>query len=461
MAIPKRKKLASTESLCPECLQRVDASVVAMDDTVFLEKTCAGHGSWRVPLWRGAPAYVEWQRPKVPSRPELCYADVKDGCPFDCGLCAEHRQNPCSVLLEVTQRCTLGCPVCFADTGPAGGKCADPDIATIDGWFDRVMAAAGACNIQLSGGEPTLRDDLPEIIALARRKGFSFIQLNTNGLRLAAEPDFAKSLAEAGLTTVFLQFDGTDDRVYSVVRGRALLSEKIAAIESCGGAGLGVVFVPTLVPGVNTTEIGAIIRLALGHLPVVRGVHFQPVSYFGRYAIEPPERERFTLPEVMRAIEEQTGGLMKVSDFAPPGGENARCSFHGSFFLLPDGRLRRTTPAVAPCCGAQDGHEGLLRTVGTVARQWAAAPCPGAFTEAASGTDGAMDLDVFLDRATNYSLSVSCMAFQDAWNLDMERLRDCCISIMSPDGRLVPFCAYNLTSERGETLYRNRKELPA
>ena len=527
MGTPERQTLAGTQSVCPVCLKLVDAAVVAVAGTVFLEKSCAGHGSWQVPLWRGGPAYKDWRRPKAPAHLKLCYAEVKDGCPYDCGLCAEHRQHPCSVLLEITQHCTLGCPVCFADVGNEKERTGmDPDLEAIGVWYDRALAAAGPCNIQLSGGEPTLRSDLPEIIALGVAKGFSFIQLNTNGLRLAEEPGYAKTLAKAGLSTVFLQFDGTEDRIHSSLRGRPLAREKAEAIERCGEAGLGVVLVPTLVPGVNTDNIGAIIRFALSKLPLVRGVHFQPISHFGRYTQVAPSRERFTLPEVMQAIEKQTDGLLKVSDFTPPGGEHARCSFHGSFFLLPDGRLRRTSPSLASCCGTQDGEEepatsccgtqdgqrGLLRTIGSVARQWAA-PAGGAAVGSGSadgtgrgldsavsppgsrgegsrsetggsasrpkhppaslrsasplfhrgdstsiGADGALDLDAFLERATTYSLSVSCMAFQDAWNLDLERLRDCCISVMSPEGRLIPFCAYNLTSETGETLYRHRKE---
>ncbi len=478
MASQARETLAATESLCPVCLQRLDATVVSQSGTVYLEKRCPEHGFWQVPVWRGEPSYQQWQRPKAPSAPEVCYAPVKDGCPFDCGLCADHRQYPCSVLLEVTKRCSLGCPVCFAAVGEETCHGDDPELATIDGWYDRVMAAAGNCNIQLSGGEPTQRDDLPAIIALGRRKGFDFIQVNSNGLRLAGEAGYARTLAEAGLSTVFLQFDGTSDSVYSRLRGRPLMAIKEAAIRNCGEAGLGVVLVPTLVPGVNIDEIGAIIRFALTQLQVVRGVHFQPISYFGRYALDGSSLERFTLPEVMQAIEAQTEGLMRVGDFVPPGGENARCSFHGSFFQMPNGRLRRTTSSSTSCCGTNDGHEGLLRTIGTVARQWSAPPggASGAAKAAstmdamdamdgtgvsgaanAAGEDGVLDLDAFLARATNYSLTVSCMVFQDVWNLNLERLRDCCISIMSPEGMLVPFCAYNLTSADGTPLYRTKE----
>lgn len=502
--VPEPEILAETQSVCPECLKLLQATVVSLDDTVYLEKSCPTHGFWQTPLWRGEPAYQDWRRPKAPSHPEVCYAPVKDGCPFDCGLCEEHRQHPCSVLLEVTQSCSLGCPVCFADVGtPRLATAPDPDLETIATWYDRALAAAGPCNIQLSGGEPTHREDLPEIIRLGIEKGFSFIQLNTNGLRLASDPGYAKTLAEAGLSTVFLQFDGTEDRIHGALRGRPLAQKKIQAIENCGAAGLGVVLVPTLVPGVNTDNIGAIIDFALGRLPVVRGIHFQPVSHFGRYTGVASKRERITLPEVMRAIEEQTDGLMKVNDFVPPGGENARCSFHGSFFLLPDGRLRRTSPSLESClasvdgsdlpssccCAPQETQNGMLRTIGSVARQWAAAPGgnleartkptlkeAARASSAASGaaqanagktgagkegslctSDGVLDLDAFLERAANYSLTVSCMAFQDAWNLDLERLHDCCISIMSPDGRLIPFCAYNLTGSTGQSLYRGQQ----
>jgi tetraether lipid synthase len=451
------KLLSRTESLCPECLQLIPASIVGRADQVFLEKTCPRHGSWQTPIWRGSPGYETWQRPKTPAHPELCYTEVKDGCPYDCGLCADHRQNPCSVLLEVTQQCPLGCPICFADSA-VSIELADPDLGQISDWYDRIMAAAGPCNIQLSGGEPTVRNDLPEIIALGRRKGFSFIQLNSNGLRLAEETGYAERLAEAGLTTVFLQFDGLDDHIHVQLRGRPLMQQKRTAIERCGAAGLGVVLVPTLVPGVNSDAIGAIIRFAIDRLPLVRGIHFQPISYFGRFEKNTDDRERLTLPQVMQGIEAQTDGLIKASDFIPPGTENARCSFHCSFMVLPNGHLRRISSSAGTCCSSQDGREGLLRTIDSMARQWSATPGGPSAPGQPMMDDATLDLDTFLERATHNSLSISCMAFQDARNLDLERLRDCCISVMSPAGQMIPFCAYNLTSDSGKTLYRNRQE---
>ena len=134
--------------------------------------------------------------------------------------------------------------------------------------------------------------------------GFSFFQLNTNGIRLAEDLDYVKALKEAGLSTVFLQFDGIEDEIYEKLRGQKLFQIKQKAIENCGRNSIGVVLVPTLVPGINTDHIGEIVKYALKGLPVIRGIHFQPISYFGRYPSPPKDEDRFTLPEVIRALEQ-------------------------------------------------------------------------------------------------------------------------------------------------------------
>jgi 7,8-dihydro-6-hydroxymethylpterin dimethyltransferase len=328
-------------------------------------------------------------------------------------------------------------------------------LDTIAGWYLSVLRTSGPDIIlQLSGGEPTVRNDLPYIVEMGRAKGFSFIQLNTNGLRLASEKTYAKELRAAGLSSVFLQFDGTEDKIYRAIRGQSLYMSKLVAIERCAENDIGVVLVPTLVPGVNTHNIGAIIDLALELSPVVRGVHFQPASYFGRYPRLPENSRRLTLPDVMQAIEEQTGGCMKKQHFIPPGWENSLCSFHGNFVPLPGGGLQALSGQSATgCCGEE-------RAVSFTARQWSAPEGRGTSgNSVASGScceDNTASLDGFLERVRTKMLSVSCMAFQDAWNLDLERVRDCCIHVVAPDGRMVPFCLYNLTSVTGSGLYRGK-----
>ena len=192
------------------------------------------------------------------------------------------------------------------------------------------MDHGGPFNIQLSGGEPTMREDLDEIIALGREKGFSFFQLNTNGLRIAREPGYAEFLAKAGVSVVFLQFDGLDDEIYRTLRGAPLTEVKIKAIDRCKDAGLPVVLVPTVAPGVNDHALGDILRFALSRAPHIRGVHIQPISYFGRCGLEAPE-VRLTIPAGLRRIEKQTEGLMKITDFGGGGAESPYCSSHASY----------------------------------------------------------------------------------------------------------------------------------
>jgi uncharacterized radical SAM superfamily Fe-S cluster-containing enzyme len=452
MVLLSPQVLSHTESVCPDCLTRIPAARVQYGEDVYLEKTCPQHGAFRAVIWRGQPAFTSWVRPKTPSFPQNPFTEVRQGCPYDCGLCPDHQQHSCCVLLEVTQRCDLHCPVCFADAGTINPP---PDLSMkeIAAWYERLLAAGGPFNVQLSGGEPCVRDDLPEIIQLGRSYGFTFFQLNTNGLRLARDIAYLSALKSAGLSTVFLQFDGTNDAIYKSIRGRELFEKKMAVIRNCAELEIGVVLVPTLVPGVNTDDIGNILRLALAHMPAVRGVHFQPISYFGRYDADPTDESRITIPEVIRAVEAQTGGLFQSSALCPPGGENAQCSFHGNYVLMPDGALKALTRHKGEsCCQPVDAAQGAARSREFVAEHWAspvALPTLPVFSGPSLG-----EWDVFLERKRTHTFCVSGMAFQDAWTLDLDRLRDCYIHTASPDGRLVPFCAYNLTDRQGRSLYR-------
>ncbi len=157
----------------------------------------------------------------------------------------------------------------------------------------------------------------------------------------------------------------------------------------------------------------------------------------------------------MREIELQTKGSIKAESFRPPGCENARCSFHGDFVVMPDGHLKAlTVPMAQQCsCGPESAESGARRTRQFVAQHWSSGlPLTSSSDEKAFSLG---EWDVLLERAYTYRLCISSMAFQDAWNLDLERLKDCCIHVVAPDGRLVPFCAYNINSLGGVPLYRS------
>jgi len=457
---PVRLSLGRTRSVCPECLKTIPAERFAVGDTVYLDKTCPAHGRVVTPVWRGLRSYEIWsRRRRAAALPFSVATDIAEGCPRDCGLCADHRQQGCCVLVEVTSRCDLVCPICFASAGRHG---MDMPIDEIGVALDRLRAGSGQVHIQLSGGEPAVRDDLPEIVALVRAKGFDFVQLNTNGLRIGREPGYLAALVDAGLDCVFLQFDGVSDAVYRKLRGRDLFAEKRLAIASARAAGVGVVLVPTLVPGVNTSEIGAIVDFARDEMPTVRAVHFQPVSYFGRHPGAPGDEDRITLPEVMQALVEYAGGAIRLEDFRPGSAENPFCSFSGRFAVDRSGGLRSDPEPAAGCCGSgiEAGADGtdccgatawrspeVARAQRYVAGQWTRTP------QAETPTAGLEAFDAFLEQRSR-RLSLSGMAFQDAWTLDLDRLRQCHIHVAKPDGRVIPFCAYNLTDLGGRSLYR-------
>lgn len=448
-----KQEAGVTASLCPVCLRRLPAKRIIEGNDVFLAKTCPEHGRFQTVIWRGNPSFTAWADMQAASGP---VSSVSPECPFVCGLCPDHRQQSCCVLLNVTERCNLACPVCFAD---AGAQTVDPAFCEIEDWYRLLLAKGGPFNIQLSGGEPTMRDDLPAIIGLGRRMGFDFIQLNTNGIRLAGEAGYAKQLKEAGLACVFLQFDGTNDAIYRRLRGTSLWDVKQEAVKCCEAAGLGVVLTPTLVPGVNIADIGSIIRFAVRYLPTVRGVHFQPVSYFGRYENIPGNSDRVTVPEVLQAIEHQTGGLAKADDFRPACGIAAYCSFHADYLIAPSGEWQPSSAVCSSrtgCCGSEAAKQARE----FVARRWRA-PAADEAAENDHEDYGSVDsLDQFLAAVNQRSFFLSGMAFQDVWTLDLERLQACFVHVVSLDGRLIPFCAYQATSRDGRRLYPVRAGRP-
>ncbi len=438
-------QLGKTESVCPVCLKVLPAVKEADDTGVYLRKSCPEHGEFRIMIWEGSQAdYETWGR-ECPSVEKPVHPEKKGGdCPHQCGLCEEHQRKGCCMLLEVTGRCDLRCPVCFASAGSGAQR--EPAREELEAQIDFLMQHGGPFNIQLSGGEPTMRDDLPEIIAMGRKKGFTFFQLNTNGLRLAGEAGYAGKLKAAGLNTVFLQFDGITDDVYRTLRGQSLMEIKKKAIANCAEAELGITLVPVIAPGINDHQVGEILRFGLARMPYVRGVHFQPISYFGRCGQKRPDVP-ITIPRMLRLIEAQTEGDMKASDFAGGRAENPYCSFHASY-RVTGGKLKGMQKRSASGCCAVSSDDA--RTF--VEQQWNFEPKTGGHsTDSMVQTDA---FDAFLTRVHQEKFAVSGMLFQDAWNLDLDRLKRCYICEIDADYGMVPFCAYNLTDQKGKYLYR-------
>jgi hypothetical protein len=366
------------------------------------------------------------------------------------------------MVMEVTHRCNLRCPVCFANAGGAIGG--EPDLQTVRDMYQTVLESTGTPTVQLSGGEPTVRDDLPQIVSLGRQMGFTHIMINSNGVRIAKDKEYLHRLVDSEASTIYLQFDGVSDDVYRYTRGADLFRYKVKAIENCAEAKLGVVLVPTIVPRVNDHQLGDIIQFAKQRIPTVKGVHFQPVSYLGRYPGAPEDKDRFTMPDVVNGLIRQTGGEVKEENFIPTRCGDSHCSFSSLFILMEDGRLlptsrRLTDDMVCTWGGFKRGPEERARSFMDLHWRFTGEE-PVQYSESCCTTGSEPRLgswDELQRQVATRGLTITCMPFQDAWNLDLERLRRCCGQVVAPEKRIIPFCAYYLTSSRGERLYSAKK----
>ncbi|MDR1245714.1 MAG: radical SAM protein [Clostridiales Family XIII bacterium] len=453
--------LSKTQSLCPVCGKPTDAYYAETDGGVRFINDCPEHGQVSSAAAGDSAEFLEWMSaPIINIAPKLALTQGADNeCPLHCGTCDRHLQTACCVLLDVTDRCNQSCPWCFARAdSQADGAADDPDLALIERWYDRLteLGEERKFNIQISGGEPTVREDLPEIIAMGKRKDFEYIQLNTNGRRIALEDGYAEKLKAAGASVAFLQFDGLRDDIYEKLRGGPMLDVKRKAVERCRQAELPVTLVPTVLKGVNLDNIGDMIRYMLENLDVVKGVHFQPASFFGRHPLDRNAArgdygERVTMFDVMRGIEEQTDGLFKRKDMIPITAGHPLCCFSGSFLRETSGGVKSLMSAeqreygASCCCCEPDPLETIRKDRDFVLNKWDMDETDGAGDRCVSGEaeDDAMDFDAFISYVRRNRFTLTGMAFQDSNNLDAERLKRCRVQVFSRDERLIPFCAYN------------------
>lgn len=417
---------AETNSVCPECLTVIPARYRLHDDGVYLEKECPTHGQFEAIVWHGSEqSYRDWLADagdRDDRGPKTRQQVVKHGCPLDCGVCREHKSEPCSSALMVTDRCNLECRFCFTRSCASQTR-PDPTLQELE---QRLRFYLDACGepfpLELCGGEPTVRADLCDIASMAHDMGFSHIQLNSNGIMLGKDASLAKQLKQAGVTCVYLGYDGRCDEPYAQIAGSDLLSLKEKAVEHCAEAGLAVVLVPTLVPGVNDDAIGKVIRYAIDHMPAVKGVNIQPAGHLGLYHDQPDNSQRCTIPDLLRIIEQQTSSEMQADDFMPPAVEHPLCSLQALYVKDVRGNLKALSKRAAR--GSTEGAAARNRTI--AARQWA----NGAFS----------------------TLTIGAMVIQDAWTYDVERARLCPMFVIG-DNTLYPLCTKYLTAIDGRRLY--------
>ena len=293
-----------TTSLCETCLRPVPAKILIEGELVFYRKRCRTHGVTKtlisddVGYWRAAK---DWLKPG--DRPLAVHSRTEHGCPFDCGLCADHEQHSCLALIEINEACNLSCPVCFA--GSSVHHLGNRPLAEVEAMLDVIVAAEGEPDlVQISGGEPTIHPEFFEILEAARARPIRHLMVNTNGIRIAQEPAFVARLATfRPRFEVYLQFDALDDEALMTLRGARLSGVRRRALEALEAAGISTTLVVTVKKGVNDRQIPDIVRHAL-EWRCVRGVTFQPVQDAGRNDGFDAKQHRITLTEIRRSIAE-------------------------------------------------------------------------------------------------------------------------------------------------------------
>jgi uncharacterized radical SAM superfamily Fe-S cluster-containing enzyme len=435
-------------SVCATCLRRVEAKILLSDGTVVMEKWCPEHGRARVLL---ADDVVYWRRArefflKAPELPLRFSTPTRWGCPYDCGLCPDHMQHSCLTLLEITDRCNLRCPVCYAGSGPERTETRSLD--EIEKMLDALVQGEGEPDVvQISGGEPTIHPDFFAILDAARRRPIRHLMVNTNGVRIAADAAFAERLASyAPGFEVYLQFDSLEEGPNRVLRGAPLVEHRLKALERLNALNLSTTLVVTVVKGLNDGEIGKIVTFALAQR-CVRGVTLQPVQVAGRTDGVEPGRDRLTLTEVRRRLLEQCA-VFRPEDVVPvPCNPDALAM---AYALKVEGRTVPLTGLLDPEMLLAEARNTIVYEKDeTVKRHALKLFSTGASPEAAAGT--LKELLCCLPRVgvpagLSYEnlFRVLVVQFLDAHGFDTRVAKRSCIHMAQPDGRIIPFDTYNL-----------------
>jgi uncharacterized radical SAM superfamily Fe-S cluster-containing enzyme len=459
-----------TKSICPVCKVVLDAQVNIRQDKVYLRKRCKEHGEFEALVYGDAQAYLASTRFNKPGTIPLTFqTEVKDGCPSDCGLCPEHKQHACLGIIEVNTNCNLDCPICFADSGhqPDGYSIT---LEQCDRMLDVFVESEGEAEVVMfSGGEPTIHKHILDFIDLAQAKPIRNVNLNTNGIRLATDKRFVAALGERNgrggkSINIYLQFDGFDERTHREIRGKDLRERKRQALDNCADAGLTVTLVAAVERGLNEHELGDIIEFGLAH-PAVRSVSFQPVTHSGRH-VEFDPLTRLTNSDVIELISAQRPDWFVKSDFFP-----VPCCFptcRSITYLLTEGTPGQPDFGVVPIprlLRVEDYLDYVSNRVvpdyairEALEKLWSASAFMGTDTtedrlrQTAEALDCAdacgVNLPEALANLTDRAFMIVVQDFQDPYTLNVKQLMKCCVEEITPDGRLIPFCAYNSVGYR-------------
>ncbi len=443
-----------TVSLCPTCLKRVDAKIIFEDEKVFMTKTCKDHGFFKVLLASDIAYYKNIRNyNKTSEKPLKANTKTTYGCPYDCGLCQDHEQHSCLTVIEITDRCNLSCPTCYAMSSPHYGR--HRTVEEVERMFDIMVENEGEPDvIQISGGEPTVHPDFFQILDIAKTKPFKHIMLNTNGIRIAKDKEFVKQLASYMPDfEIYLQFDSFKSSALETLRGKDLTEVRKKALEHLNEFNLSTTLVVTLQKGINDDEIGKIIDYALQQ-PCVRGVTFQPTQVAGRTDNFDAQTDRLTLTDVRSEILKQTNVFNEHDIIPVPCNPDALAM---AYALKINGQVMPMTRFIDPQMLLSNESKNTI-----VYEQDAGLhkQLVDIFSTGISVDKVQENINQLLCCLPNVSapgltynnlFRIIIMRFIDAYDFDVRAIKKSCVHIVHKDGRVIPFETMNL-------LYRDDKE---
>ena len=435
-----------TLSLCPECLRRVDAKIVFENEKVYMLKNCKEHGKSKVLIADDIAYYKNIRNyNKASEYPKTFNTKTHYGCPYDCGLCPDHEQHSCLTVIEVTDRCNLSCPTCYASSSPHYGR--HRTLEEIKKMLDVIVKNEGEPDVvQISGGEPTIHPQFFEILDYAKTLPIRHLMLNTNGIEIAKDFAFAERLATyAPDFEIYLQFDSLDDKVLKTLRGADLKQTRLKALEHLNALNLSTTLVVTLQKGLNDHEMGSTIDFALKQ-KCVRGVTFQPTQIAGRLENFEVDENRITLTEVRRKILEQSP-IFEPDDLIPvPCNPDALVM---GYALKIDNEVTPLTRYINPDDLLNSGkntiiyeqdeqlHEKMIQLFST-----------GNSVEKASENLKSIMCCLPEIDAPNMGYDnlfrIIIMQFIDAYNFDVRAIKKSCVHIVNKDYKIIPFETMNL-----------------
>lgn len=452
-----------TLSLCPECLKRVDAKIVFEDDKVYMLKRCREHGSSKVLIADDVEYYKNIRNYNKPSEMPYTFNTKTDyGCPYDCGLCPDHEQHSCLTVVEVTDRCNLTCPTCYAGSSPKYGR--HRTLEEVKAMLDAVVKNEKEPDVvQISGGEPTIHPQFWEILDYAKSLPIRHLMLNTNGIKIAKDVAFAERLKTYTPDfEIYLQFDSFEDSVLRELRGADLNEIRRQAIENLNKLNLSTTLVVTLQKGLNDHEIGKVIDYALQQ-KCVRGVTFQPTQIAGRLEGFNPETDRMTLTEVRRKIMEQTD-VFNADDLIPvPCNPDALVM---GYALKLGGEVFPLTRYINP----NDLLDNSKNTIIYEQDEALHGKMIELFSTGNSVEVAEENLKSIMCCLPNIDapelgydnlFRVIIMQFIDAYNFDVRAVKKSCVHIVDKDNKIIPFETMNLfyRDDKKEYLEKLRQEI--